>query len=144
MNTMNNYYTLILYRPDGVMTARCCVVDQWYAKFDLSVDVSEKLAVDYIARTFAASSDGGSYTAHLIGIVEEKLDPYDKGLIAPTEQVVYEFEQFTNDWKKDVGGFTVRSNNHEAHVDEVEAKAKELNTRIRERVAAILTGNNTK
>lgn len=141
MNTMNNYYTLILYRPDGVITARCCVVDQWYGKFDLNADVSEKDAVDYIARTFAAPSDGGSYIAYLIGIVEEKLESYDKELIAPTERVVYEFNQFGEGRKNDVGGFVVRSYNHDAHIEEVEAKAKELNTRIRERVAAILSGN---
>lgn len=132
-------YTLVLYKSDGCNTCRGCVMEQWGSDFSLDTNVDEADAIEKIAEAFTRPSEGGSYTAHLIGVIEEKRDKYDNGYIADAEQVVYEFDQYTSaSWQQQVGGMTVRSCNHEAHCEEIEIEGNRINQLIRNRVIAIL------
>ena len=131
-------YTLVLYKSDGCNTCRGCVMEQWGSDFSLDSDVEESDAIDRIAYAFTKESEGGSYTAYLIGMIDEKRDKYDHSCIADAEKVIYEFEEYTHTgWRQQAGGVVIRSSNHDAHYEEIELEGKRLNCLIRDRVTVL-------
>lgn len=141
----NNYYTLVLYKSDGCNTCRQCVMEQWGSDFSLDSDISETDAINKIAETFAKKSDGGSYSAHLISIIDEKLDKYDHATITPTEKLVYEFDQYyDSSYKREVGGYRIKSYHHEDNDVLVEEDIKRINELIRSKVKEIQKTTNKK
>jgi len=129
-------YTLVIYKSDGCNTCRGCVMEQWGSEFDLDVCAYDADVVNKVSEAFTRWSDGGSYVAYAIGVIPEKRDKYDNGLIVPAEKVVYEFQQYGSDsWRQQPGGVSVLSYHDEANYDEVVAEGNRLNKLIREKVA---------
>ena len=137
-------YTLVLYKSDGCNTCRGCVMESWGSDFSLDVDVEESDAIERIASAFTAPSEGGGYTAHLIGLIEERNDPYDKGMLTPAQQVVYEFIQHSrqysyNPYQPLPGyGMVKSSHYHDAIVEFTESECVRINNLIRTKVKETL------
>ncbi len=117
-------YTVVLYKSDGCNTCRGCIMEQWGSDFSLDTNVAEVDAIKQIAAAFTRPSEGGSYTAYLIGVCNG-------------QQVVHTFEQY-HDWRHDAqGGWSTDTQADEDwEVDNDEGKR--LNSLIREQVAQIL------
>lgn len=132
-------YTLILYKSDGCNTCRGCVMEQWGSEFDLDADITEEEAVNKIAEAFARPSEGGSYEAHLIGVIEEHRDKYDNGLLTPTEKVIYRFSQYYGSaWRQEEGSYQTLSYHCDSNESHVQAEGARIDKLIREKVTSIL------
>lgn len=129
-------YTLVLYKSDGCNTCRGCVMEQWGSDFDLDVDIEENDAINKIVGAFTSPSEGGAYSAHLVGVFEETNDKYDHGMLTPTEKVVYHFGQYDgSSWRREVGGYSVLSYHCDQNQERADADAARINQLIREKVA---------
>ena len=141
----NEYYTLILSKPDGYTTSMQCIMDRWNSEFSIDVEISEKDAINKISEAFATKSHGGSFTAHLIGIVEETRDKYNRDMVTPMEKAIYEFEQYSGtSWRQEPGSYSVISYHHEDNHERIEEDAKRINELIRVRVEEIKKTTNKK
>lgn len=110
-------------------------MEQWGSDFSFEVDIEELSAIERIATAFASPSEGGSYEAHLIGVIESKSDKFDEGMLTPTEKVVYSFEQHDHPF---VCAHYVKSNHCDSNWEEVNAEGARLNALIHARVSKIL------
>lgn len=135
-----NTYTVIINKPDGCTTSMCCVMDQWGSDFALDANVDENDAIDKIVSAFTNPGEYGEYTAHLIGILDEKLDSHGEGVIHDAEQLVYEFDQYDSgsSWNRSAGGARVLSNHSDSSYEEVENDLNRINRIIRDKVVTIL------
>lgn len=134
-------YTLIIYKSDGCNTCRGCVMEQWGSDFSIDTNMSESDVVEKIAEAFTRPSEGGAFTAHLIGIVNGSSisSAFGGETDIPTEQFVIEFDQYSgSSWRQELGGFNSVSSNHELHSDEIEGVGKKINDLIRNRVGDYL------
>jgi hypothetical protein len=132
-------YTLVLYKSDGCNTCRGCVMEQWGSEFDFYPDIDENDVVVKIVDAFTRRSDGGSYSAHLIGVLEETNDQYDHGMLTPTEKVIYQFEQYNgSSWQNEVGGVNVLSYHCSENEEKVEKIGIHINKLIRDKVEKLL------
>ncbi len=128
-------YTLILYKSDGCNTCRGCVMEQWGSEFDIDADIEESDAINKIVGAFTTWSEGGSYSAHLIGVFEETNDKYDHGMLTPTEKVVYSFSQYDDSsWRHEEGGCRVLSHHCDANYERAEQEVNRINKIIRTKV----------